>query len=387
MSEQEPLRETEAKAEAQPSTEATAAPTTADARRLPVLSVDSNISSAAVVRDDWYFVCEAKELERGQSLCTSLWDQPIVVFRDGSGELGALLDRCPHRNVPLSGGEVEAEGLRCPYHGWRFGRDGHCLEIPGLVDEPDAIARRAGAFAVTQRQGLVWIWGEAGAEPTRAPHELPHLGAPGYTSAVQSFEVDATLHAVAENTLDVPHTAYLHGGLFREAGRNAEIEVIVRRYHDRVEAQYVGEPRPSGLVGKVLAPGGGEITHVDRFWLPAVCEVDYALGDSSHINVRSLLTPLGMERTRLTAITCVRLPVPAFVVKPVLLPLARRIFAQDAKILRAQKDSIARFGGERFVSTELDALGPEILRLLRAAERGDRGVKRTPSEHRFKMRI
>ncbi len=359
----------------------------ADPHRLPVLSTDSGLSSFAELRDDWYFVCRGKDLAAGETLRFSLYDQPIVVFRDARGELGALLDRCPHRNVPLSGGKVEGDGLRCPYHGWRFATDGRCLEVPALVGEPDAMARRAGAFALRERQGLVWIWGEPGVEPTRAPHELPHLGAPGYTSAIQSFEVDATLHAVAENTLDVPHTAYLHGGLFREPGRNAEIEVVMRRFHDRVEAEYIGEPRPGGLVGKLLAPKGGAVQHIDRFWLPAVCEVDYALGESSHINVRSLLTPLGRERTRLTAVTCLRLPVPTALVKPVLQPLARRIFGQDAKILKAQSENIARFGGERFVSTEIDALGPEILRLLRRAESGDRKVAGPPVERRFTMLI
>lgn len=355
--------------------------------RLPVLSVESGVSSAATIRDDWYVACTSAELEPGKTVRSSLYGHPIVLFRDATGKPVALLDRCPHRNVPLSGGCVETGTLRCPYHGWRFGEDGRCVEVPGLVGEADLPARRAGAFACEQRQGLIWIWGEAGATPNRAPHELPHYGAPGYTSAIQVFEVDATLHAVAENTLDVPHTAFLHGGLFRKPGRNLEIEVAVRRWHDRVEAEYIGETAPEGLVGRILAPGGGTVVHFDRFWLPGICEVDYRLGDRSHINVRSLLTPLEAGRTRLTAVTCARLPVPGWLIKPILLPVAKRIFGQDAQILTAQSDAIETFGGERFVSTELDALGPEILRLLRNAERGDRSPRAEPAEHRFKMRV
>jgi len=213
------------------------------------------------------------------------------------------------------------------------------------------------------------------------------LGAPGYASAVQVFEVDATLHAVAENTLDVPHTAFLHGGLFRKPGRKLEIEVALRRWHDRVEAEYIGETAPEGLVGRLLAPGGGTVVHFDRFWLPSVCEVDYRLGERSHINVTSLLAPLDAQRTRPPAVTCARLPVPGWLVKPILLPLAKRIFGQDAAILTAQRESIETFGGERFVSTELDALGPEILRLLRNAERGDRSPRSEPVESRFRMQV
>jgi hypothetical protein len=44
--------------------------------------------------------------------------------------------------------------------------------------------------------------------------------------------------------------------------------------------------------------------------------------------------------------------------------------AQDADILRQQTQGIQRFGGEAYMSTELDLMGPEIWRMLRQAERG-----------------
>ena len=75
----------------------------------------------------------------------------------------------------------------------------------------------------------------------------------------------AGLHAALENTLDVPHTAFLHGGLFRGGRPPVDIEVVVRHTADGVEAEYLGEPRPPGLAGRILAPEGGVVTHVDRF--------------------------------------------------------------------------------------------------------------------------
>ncbi len=52
-------------------------------------------------------------------------------------------------------------------------------------------------------------------------------------------------------------------------------------------------------------------------------------------------------------------------------PLALRVFKQDAFILAKQTETIRRFGGEQFASTEIDVLGRHIWRLLKAAERGD----------------
>ena len=37
---------------------------------------------------------------------------------------------CAHRRVNLALGVPDDEGLRCPYHGWRFAETGQCLEQP-----------------------------------------------------------------------------------------------------------------------------------------------------------------------------------------------------------------------------------------------------------------
>jgi phenylpropionate dioxygenase-like ring-hydroxylating dioxygenase large terminal subunit len=37
---------------------------------------------------------------------------------------------CPHRGASLYFGRVENTGMRCVYHGWKFGLDGQCVEMP-----------------------------------------------------------------------------------------------------------------------------------------------------------------------------------------------------------------------------------------------------------------
>jgi phenylpropionate dioxygenase-like ring-hydroxylating dioxygenase large terminal subunit len=358
----------------------------------------SGNSSAARILDDWYVACTSTELDaaRNKPFATQLYGVPIVVFRTPAG-VGALLDRCPHRNVPLSEGRVEGSLLRCGYHGWAFDREGECREIPTLCGDPSGKARTVRHFAAREQDGVVWVYATPDVEPIRDPYVFRFVREPGYTSGCETFEVEGTIHAVAENALDVPHTAFLHAGLFRKrpsrpptaegGGSGNQIEVVVRRWHDRTEAEYIGEPRPPGVVGKLLAPQGGVVTHFDRFVLPSITEVEYRLGESSHICTVSAMTPLTDTRTRLTAIISFRLPIPSALVTPVLGPLARAIFRQDAKVLERQAAAIAAFGGESFASTEVDALGPQILRLLRNAERGDRHPLETPHEHRFTMQV
>jgi phenylpropionate dioxygenase-like ring-hydroxylating dioxygenase large terminal subunit len=347
---------------------------------------------ASVVRlaDDWFIAATARELRRAP-LATSLFSTPIVLFRDAEGRAGALIDRCPHRNVPLSTGEVAPDGtLRCPYHGWRFDRAGSCRHIPSLVHPSDARARHALALPTLEQDGYIWVHtapirgddASTGAPPmpTKTPHRFSLLGAPGYSTVRQVVEADATLYSTLENALDVPHTAFLHRGLFRSATRGIRIVAKVRRDGERVVAEYVGEPRPSGWVGRILSPSGGTVTHFDRFLLPSIAQVEYRIGDENHILVDAVMSPISDFKTRIYAVVSFRVRPPHWLVAPFLRPLALRIFAQDARILRQQTETISTFGGEQFASTEIDVLGRHIWRLLKARERGEVGGEAESAE-------
>lgn len=333
-------------------------------------------ASVARLPNQWFIVCLSRELGTKPRKVT-LFATPIVLFRDGDGKVGALLDRCPHRNVPLSMGHVADDGtLRCPYHGWRFNRGGGCTHVPSLANDGDAKeqkARQASAFPVIEEDGFIWLYStptDDATLPASRPHRFAFLGAKDYTTVVQVVEADGTLYSTLENALDVPHTAFLHRGLFRSESRGITITAKVHRTKDRVEAEYVGEPRPPGLIGKILSPSGGIVTHYDRFILPSVAQVEYRIGTENHILVDSVMTPVDDFRTRVFAVVSFRARLPHFIVKPFVKPLALRVFQQDAVILKSQTDTIRAFGGEQFASTEIDVLGKHIWRLLRAAERG-----------------
>jgi len=84
-----------------------------------------------------------------------------------------------------------------------------------------------------------------------------------------------------------------------------------------------------------------------------------------------------------------RLPVPGWLVRPFVTPIATHIFKQDARILTLQTENTHRFGGERFANTEIDVLGPQIWRLLKQAERGETTPPAAAAEyeHRLRMRV
>jgi phenylpropionate dioxygenase-like ring-hydroxylating dioxygenase large terminal subunit len=330
----------------------------------------------------WFIACASETLGRKPIACT-IQDVPLVLFRDGSGKAAALLDRCPHRNVPLSAGRRADGLLECSYHGWRFDGSGACRLVPALVGETDRKARRAQAYATAEEDGFVWVYSTPDETPIRAPYRFPAVER-SYTTIRRTLSLPGPLRHALENALDVPHTAFLHGGLFRQASRRNQIEVTIRRRDDRVEAEYVGEPRPSGLVGRLLAPGGGVVEHFDRFIMPSIAQVEYRLGAANHLVNTTAMTPVSAFETRVWAVIQLRLRVPSALVAPLVTPLAMRILRQDGAILGLQSAAIRRFEGEHFTSTEVDVLGPHIWKLLAAASNGNAVA---PFEHHVTMSV
>ena len=318
----------------------------------------------------WYILCQSKEL-KNKPVRQYLWGVPIVLFRDSAGVAGALLDRCPHRSIPLSQGKVCGDRLQCPYHGWEFERTGECARVPGLVDQTPAPHSSAVSYAVTVQEGFVWVYATPGVEPESRPFSFTKADQSGYVTVRHEVSACCSIHAIAENALDVPHTAYLHGGLFRTASSTNRIRAVLERGHDRAHVEYLGEPRPQGLMGRILAPGGGVVTHFDRFYLPSIVEVEYKIGDDLHLVSYGAATPVSDFETRLFGVVTLKSRFPRWLVRPIIQPLGFKIFGQDARILKMQTEQIGRFKEEKFVSTDLDLLGPHILRLLRRAAQGE----------------
>ena len=108
----------------------------------------------------WWPVALSGEIESGKVTGFSINDEAVAIFRDGEGIVRALEDRCPHRRVPLSLGEVTPAGqLQCGYHGWTFdGESGKCVDIPSMRPG-DHIPPVYGAFAyrASERDGLVHV--------------------------------------------------------------------------------------------------------------------------------------------------------------------------------------------------------------------------------------
>ena len=102
-----------------------------------------------------------------------LLGQDLILFRDEQGRWG-LLDRdCPHRNADLKFARHEGDGVRCPFHGWKFDVTGRCLETPAEPMGSTLCQRvKQRSYPVQVRAGVVFAY--------LGPEDLPPPALPPF---------------------------------------------------------------------------------------------------------------------------------------------------------------------------------------------------------------
>ncbi len=160
-----------------------------------------------MLRNYWYIACATPQLQ-GRPHAAQVLDQALVIFRDASGQPHALLDRCCHRGVQLSLGEVVEDTLTCRYHGWCFDGNGHCVHIPSLTAGrhiPNGC--QVPAFPCREQDGYVWVWmGQAEADPP-APPRLPGFGDYYWLQGSTTWQCASLL--ALQNGIDWCHPAFV----------------------------------------------------------------------------------------------------------------------------------------------------------------------------------
>jgi phenylpropionate dioxygenase-like ring-hydroxylating dioxygenase large terminal subunit len=207
--------------------------------------------------------------------------QDVVLFRDGAGRWGLLDRHCPHRGADLAFARHEGDGLRCPFHGWKFEASGRCLETPA---EPASLRMfdrvRQRSYPVLERSGILFAWfGEEGKAPpfpkfdcfaAPATHTFAFKGLwhcnwlqafevgidPAHPSFLHRFLNDAPLEAVGDNAAGKQFRSASAGEF---AGEKWPMTRIMREFHS---PDISFEPRPWGLQLTTLRPMTEELTHV-----------------------------------------------------------------------------------------------------------------------------
>lgn len=227
----------------------------------------------------WTPVAVSRELGE-RPLGLTIADTKVVLFRDAEGRPAALVDRCPHRGVALSLGQVREGCLRCPFHGWELDRDARVTHVP-WNPEAKLETLRGVALPVRELAGQLWVYTAPRAPETRTPSAqaperkagrlelVERAGEPSTEPEVHEallrpdvrvsgFAIDWETHwtRAMENMLDWPHLPFVHAGTI---GRG-----MLRRREARMDV--VWEERPWGAHTTIRIDGEDQPGALDFRW-------------------------------------------------------------------------------------------------------------------------
>ena len=173
--------------------------------------VEGDAAMGKVMRQHWLPACMSEEVAEpdGAPVRARLLGQDLVVFRDTQGRVGVLDEKCPHRGASLVYGRNEDCGLRCLYHGWKFGVDGAVQEMASEPADSRMRNLKARAYPVAEAGGFVWVWmGDAEAvRPFQTPAWAP---TPGTKISIVKIHAACNWAQVLEGSIDSAHSSSLH---------------------------------------------------------------------------------------------------------------------------------------------------------------------------------
>lgn len=332
----------------------------------------------------WYIACESRLLESKPRQVT-LFNQRLVLWRDDDGEAHALIDRCAHRNVPLSRGTIANGRLQCCYHGWCYNGAGECTHVPALADgRTIPVNAQVRSYPIKEQQGYLWLW-PGDAPPNREPFVFPHHDDKEWTTFRMRTRFASGVEACLENFLDCPHTAHVHRGWFRNPDPR-EMNALVRRHAEGVDVEFQNEPTTDSLIARLLYPKDSTLKHVDRFIMPNLSRVDYVFSPRHHFIVTSQCTPVTDHETEVFTVVSFRYGAIGWLVRLFFEPMSRHIIQQDVDILKTHGENVRRFDGEAYTHVETDLISLHMRSLRRRADTGGAAAIE-PSERTIRIRF
>jgi phenylpropionate dioxygenase-like ring-hydroxylating dioxygenase large terminal subunit len=267
--------------------------------------------------------------------------------------------------MPLRYGAFNGKDIACCYHGWTFGLDGGCIDIPAAADgqalDPSRI--RVKSYPCREVQGNVWIFmsGRQGGDGAPLP-EVPRLPDIGDTrpQVAISMRFPCGADHAAFGLVDPAHGAFVHTSWWWKKGPG-ELRLKEKAF----------EPSPLGFrmrrhrlprENRVYKLLGDNVTSEITFSLPGV-RVEHIKGERHTAVNLTAVTPVNEEETDVHQ--CLYWTVPWLgPFKPIARTLSRIFLGQDRDTAVRLNDGLAHKPPLMFVG-DPDAQIKWYLRLKR----------------------
>jgi phenylpropionate dioxygenase-like ring-hydroxylating dioxygenase large terminal subunit len=301
--------------------------------KLPALPLNCSFSPEnwSILAQHWYPIAFLHEIQT-EPIAVTLLDQPLVVWRTSRG-ITIAGDRCPHRGVPLSLGTVEADQLRCPYHGLQYDGKGHCSHIPAQPEGPIPQTLCLQTYPGQVAYGLLWTCLSDNSQQNLP--EFPEWHHPEYQQILpDALTVETSAGRQVEGFLDVSHFAWVHSETFGNQNNPAVPKYQVKRSDRGLVADYWSTVSnfPKGL--EHLAPEGFTWRRLFEVFLPFTAKLTVFFPGDGRLCILNAASPISKERARMFAPICRNFDQDQSL-EPVY-TFNRQVFAEDQRMIEAQ---------------------------------------------------
>lgn len=242
-----------------------------------------------VFRCYWHPALLAEELPGPdcEPVRIELLSEKLIAFRDTEGRLGLMDELCAHRRTSLWFARNEENGLRCPYHGWKYDVTGQCVEVPS--EDADYCKNiKLKAYSLVEKGGILWAFmGNPEKKPPLPEWEFINVK-PARRFTTKRFQACNWLQAM-EGGIDSSHVSFLHSKsletdpLFKGAGGNkynlgdmkpvfevsdTEGGLLIGARRNAEDNQYYWRITPWIMPSFTMVPPRGDHPVHGHFWIP-----------------------------------------------------------------------------------------------------------------------
>lgn len=174
----------------------------------------------AAMRRFWIPVMQLSEMPPAGAdpMPLQVLGENFLAWRDQKGRAGLFAEACLHRGASMALARVEDDGLRCVYHGWKFGVDGTVLDTPNVADPRFKERIKGRTFPVREAGGFLWAYLGPRGEVPQFPR-LPFMDVPDANRINTYAVVNCNYVQVIEGLVDSSHLTVLHAsGLAKTNG-------------------------------------------------------------------------------------------------------------------------------------------------------------------------
>ena len=164
-----------------------------------------------MIQNQWYAILPSSQVKKGSITAVRRLNLDLALFRSLDGVLGCVVDQCTHRGSALSGGKVEGDCIRCPFHALHFDKTGRCTFIPanGKASTQDKSRYNVRAYTVKEESGIIFLWNGDSEESTgEPPFFRGELDGLVYSEIEDHWNTHYS--RAIENQLDVVHVPIVH---------------------------------------------------------------------------------------------------------------------------------------------------------------------------------